>query len=202
MLTQGKQKILSADGMKRFFSKLDALGFFSLESNQKHDEEDKLYNFGNHYEKVFDGLKYCILVNTDMSRELCAYEPYMQFLVPEMKNILKYFDEYKPAGLTPYYPDRILLSTRLADPNRDDMSANAVPWDARFPSLEFSLRRTRNYAYDIPVSIMYIEGDMAKEIYRFLENSHSQDVFIQNGQKYIVHIDIVLPHEIVINAYQ
>ena len=202
MFTYGKQKILSADEMKKFFAKLDTLDFFSIESNQKHDEEDKLYNFGNHYEEAFDGLKYCILVNTDKSKELCAYEPYMQFLIPEMKNILKYFDEYKPSGLTPYYPDRILLSTRLANPDSDDMSANVTPWDERFPSLEFSLRRTRNYAYDIPVSIMYIQGDMAKEIYLFVENSHSHDVFIQNGKKYVVHIDIVLPHETVINDYQ
>jgi hypothetical protein len=203
MFTYGKQKILSADEMKKFFAKLDTLGFFSIESNQKHDKEDKLYNFGNRYEEVFDGPKYCIMVNTaDKSKELCAYEPYMQFLIPEMKNILKYFDEYKPNGLTPYYPDRILLSIRLANPDSDDMSANATPWDERFPSLEFSLRRTREYAYDIPVSIMYIQGDMAKEIYLFVENSHSHAVFIQNGKKYIVHIDIILPHETVINAYQ
>ena len=202
MFTYGKQKVLSADEMKKFFAKLESLGFFLIESNQKHDEEDKLYNFGNHYEEVFDGPKYCILVNTDRSKELCAYEPYMQFLIPEMKSILKYFDEYKPDGLTPYYPDRILLSTRLANPDSDDMSANATPLDERFPSLEFSLRRTSNYAYDIPVSIMYIQGDMAKEIYLFLENSDSHDVFIQNGKKYVVHVDIVLPHETVINAYQ
>jgi hypothetical protein len=178
------------------------LGFFSIESNQKHDAEDKLYNFGNHYEEVNDGLEYCILANADQSKELCAYEPYMQFLIPEMKNILKYFDEYKPSGLTPYYPDRILLSTRLANPGIDDMPANATSWDSRFPSLDFSLRKTNKYAYDIPVSIMYIQDDMAKEIYLFVENSHSNGVFIQNGQKYVVHVDIVLPHETVVNAYQ
>jgi hypothetical protein len=202
MLTSGMQKTLSADEVKMFFAKLDSLGFFSLESNQKHDEEDKLYNFGGHYQNVYDGLKYCILVNYDKSKQLCAYEPYMQFLIPEMKNILKYFDEYKPDGLTPYDPDRILLSTRLADPNRNDLSANGTLWDERFPSLEFSLRKIRNDAYDLPVSIMYIQGDLAKEIYRFLRNSHSHGLFIQNGINYIVDVDIVLPHETVINAYQ
>jgi hypothetical protein len=198
MFSYGKQKVLSADEMKKFFSKLDSLGFFSLESNRHHDQEDKLYNFGNHYEKVSDGLKYCILVNTDQSKELCAYEPYMQFLIPEMKNILNYFDEYKPTGLKPYRPDRILLSMRPVDPDRDDLSATAIPWDKRFPSLEFSPSLTNL----IPIPIMYIQGNLANEIDLFLKTSHSHDVFIQNGQKYIVHEEIVLPHEVVINPYQ
>ena len=202
MIIREKQKVLTIEEMKKFFAKLDSLGFFSIESNQKHDAEDKLYNFGTHYEEVFDGPKYCIMANADKSNTLCAYEPYMQYLIPEMKNILKYFDEYKPSGLTPYYPDRIFLSTRLADPGSDDLSATATLWDSRFPSLDFSLRKTNKYAYDIPVSIMYIQGDIAKEISLFVENSHSNGVFIQNGQEYIVHIDWVLPHETVVNAYQ
>ena len=142
------------------------------------------------------------MINMDKSKELCAYRPDVQYLVPEMKSILKFLDEYKPTGLTPYSPDRILLSTRLADPDQDDLSANAPIWNNRFPSLDFSLRRTRKYTEDMPVSIMYIQGNMAKEIDLFLENAHSYGVFIQNGKKYIVHEDIVLPHETVINAYQ
>jgi hypothetical protein len=201
ILTGGGKKILSADEMKKFFAKLDSLGFFSLESNQQHDEEDKLYNFGNHYFKSADDLEYCILVNTDKSKQLCALEHYKQFLVPEMKNLLEYFDEYKPNGLTPYYPDRILLLTRLADPNSDDMSANGTLWDKRFLSLDVPLQETRKYGY-LPVSIIYIQGDMAKEIYLFWENSHSHDVFIQNGNNYIVRVWAVTPDEVVINAYQ
>jgi hypothetical protein len=117
-----------------------------------------------------------------------------------MKKILKYLDEYKPTGLTPYYPDRILLSIEPADPNSDDLPATVTPWDERFPSLDFPPPRT--YFYETPPSIKYIEGDMAKEIYIFIKNSHSHDVFIQDGKKYIVQVDVVLPHETVINAYQ
>ena len=118
MLVNGKQKVLSADETKRFLSKLDTLGFFSLESNQQYDVTDKLYDFGNNYQEVNDGLKYCILVSAERSKDLCVQEDYMQYLIPKMKAILKYLDGYKPIGLTPYYPDRILLSMRPADPNR------------------------------------------------------------------------------------
>lgn len=200
MIADGGQKVLSADEIKEFLSKFDELGFFSIESNQKHDQEDKLYTYPDHYEQVMDASSYCILVNADKSRNLCVYEPYVQFLIPGMRNILKYLDEYKPTGLTPYYPDRILLSIRPVDPNSDDLPATATPWDKRFPSLVYP--PPRKYVYDIPASIMYIEGDVAKKIYIFVTNSHSRNVFIQGDHKYIVDIDIVLPHETVINAYQ
>lgn len=198
MITYKGQKVLSADEMKKFFSKLDALGFFSLESNGMHDEQDKLYHFGNQYKESFDGLEDCISVNIEKPRTLCAYEEYMQFLVPEMKNILKYFSEYKPTGLTPYYPDRILLSTRPANPDTDDLHVSAPVWDKRFPPLAFTLPNR----YNIPVTIRYIQGDMAKQIDRFMQNSHSHGVFIQDGKKYIVDYVIVLPDEDVVNAYQ
>lgn len=200
MLVGGGQKVLSADEIQRFLSKLDTLGFFSIESNQQYDPTDKLYDFGDNYQEVNDGIKFCILVNAERSRDLCAQEDYMQYLIPEMKSIIKYLDEYKPTGLTSYFPDRILLSMRPADPNSDDLSATATPWDNRFPSLDFPSPRT--YVYDSAPSIMYIEGDIAKEIYTFITDSHSRGIFIQDGKKYIVDVDIVLPHEMVINAYQ
>lgn len=200
MITNEGQRILSEDEIKTFLSKLDAMGFFSLESNQAYDQEDKLYSFGNQYQKVYDGLRYCILVNADKSRELCAYEPYMQFLIPEMKRILQYLDAYHPIGLTPYYPDRILMSIQPVDPQSDEFSATATPWDNRFPSLDFPPPKT--YLYETPASIRFVEGDMAKEIYIFVTNLPSRSVFMQDGKEYIVEVDRVLPHETVINSYQ
>jgi hypothetical protein len=54
MLVGGGQKVLSADEIKSFLSKLDDLGFFSIESNQKHDQEDKLYAYPDHYDQFID----------------------------------------------------------------------------------------------------------------------------------------------------
>jgi hypothetical protein len=105
MLVDGKQTVLSVDEIQRFLSKLDTLGFFSIESNQYYDPTDKLYDFGDNYQEVNDGLKYCILVEAEKSRNLCVQEDYMQYLIPEMKSILRYVDEYKPTGLIPYEPD-------------------------------------------------------------------------------------------------
>lgn len=192
-----KQKVLSSDKIKSFLSKLETLGFYSLESNQKHDPTDKLYNFGDKYEEVgvFDRLRYCILVNADKSRNLCVHESYLQFLIPKMKNILQYLDEYKPASMTPYYPDRVLLTIQAnVDPSIDNPPA--IPWDEHFPSLENDPRR---FTSDTSNQVIYIDGDMAKEIYLFFKGSDGSKVVSQNGKEYIVYIRVLLPHEKVKN---
>ncbi len=186
-----KQKFLSPDEIKRFLAKLETLGFYSLESNQKHDPTDTLYNYGNDYQESFDGRDYCISVNADKSRDLCVYEPDIQYLIPQMKSILQYLDNYEPAGTTPYYPDRILLWVQAGrDPYNDNLPETAILWDEHFPSLEASS------------PIMFIEGDMAKEIYLQFGGTNKGMVFSQNAKEYTVYIDVVLPHEKMTNAYQ
>lgn len=191
-----KQKVLSSNEIKRFLSKLETLGFYLLESNQKHDPTDKLYDYGNNYQKSYDGLGYCILVNADKSRNLCVYEPDIQFLIPKMKSILKYLDEYTPTGMTPYYPDRILLSIQSdIDPAIDNPPA--IPWDKHLPSLETS---NPSFGY---LTTIYVDGNMAKEIYLFLKSiSTKTKVVSQNGKEYIVYIRVILLHEKVTNPYQ
>jgi len=108
-----KQKILTEEEINQFLSQLENLGFYRLETNQKHDLTDKLYDFGNNYEIEEMGLSYCVLIEEKI-RELCAYDPYRKFLVPEMKNILQFLDEYELGGMTPYNsPDRILIKVEV-----------------------------------------------------------------------------------------
>lgn len=182
-----KQNFLSRDEIKRFLSKLEAMRFYTLESNQKHDPSDKLYDYGTSYQRSYDGLKYCISVNAEISRTLCAYEPDMQFLIPRMKNILEYWDAYKPGGMIPYLPDRILLWAEAGrEPGNENLTDTAIPWHENFPSLENS--------------ISFVDGGMAKEIYLLLGNTNVGKVFVQNGKEYTVYMLVVLPHEKLING--
>lgn len=192
-----KQKVLSSAEIKSFLSKLESLGFYSLESNQKHDPTDDLYNFEGKYEEVgvFDGLRNCILVDADNSRNICVHDSYMQFLIPEMKKILQYLDTYKPAGMTPYYPDRILLTIQSGLDSSIEYPP-AIPWDEHFPTLEKDPKR---YTWDTSVQVIYIDGDLAKAIYLFFEGSDSSIVVSQNGNEYLVDIRVLLPHEKVKN---
>jgi hypothetical protein len=192
-----KQKVLSPDEIKRFLSKLEMLGFYSLESNQKHDPTDKLYDYGNNFQKSYDGLKDCISVNADRSRTLCVYEPDLQFLIPQMKKILQHLDEYEPAGMTSYSPDRIFLSIQPIDPSVETLPATAIPWDERFPSVEGYTQG--GYRSDATV---YVDGQKAKEIFMFFEGKEGEVVFSQNGKEYIVYIRVILPHEKITNEHQ
>lgn len=195
-----KQKVSSSDEIKSFLSKLETLGFYSLESNQEHDPTDELYNFEGKYDEVgvLDGLRDCILVDADRSRKLCVHDSYLRFLIPEMKTILQYLEEYEPAGMTPYYPDRIFLTIQ-SDIDASIENPSAILWDEGFPSLENDPRR---YTWSTSTQVIYINGDMAKEIYLFFEGSDGWKVVSQNGKEYIVSIRVLLPHEKVKNPSQ
>jgi hypothetical protein len=180
-----QQKILSKDEVNQLLTKLESLGFYTIESNQRHDPSDKLYDFGNQYQGVSDPMWYCILINKGESRKLCEWEPYRKFLVPEMKNILNFLDAYQVQGMTPYYPDRILLWVRVGrSPYVENLPEKAISWDEKFSSLETSDEK-----------MMYFQGDEAKEIFSLFGNEVSTMVFTQNDIEYTVSVDIVLPHE-------
>ncbi len=186
-----KQKVLSADEIEQFLSKLETLGFYSLKSNQEHDPTDQLYDYGNNYQKSYDGRLHCISVKTDKARNLCVYEPDLQFLIPKMKNVLQYLDEYEPAGIIPYFPDRILLWVQVGrDPYNDNLPETAIPWADHLPSLESSSQ-----------NIMYVDGNAAKEIYMLFDSTNAGKVFTQNGKEYTAYLNVILPHETVTNAY-
>ena len=187
-----KQKMLSTEEIKKLLSRLEYFKFFELESNQAHDPTDKLYNMGDQYFRVYDAHLFCVLVNAEKTRKLCAYEPFLDFLVPEMKSILKTLDKYRPQRMSLYSPDRILLWVqRGRDPNVTDLSKESIPWKDTFPSLETANEK-----------IIYVEGATAKEIYAIFNNEIAFKVFSQDGVDYTVVVDIVLPHEEITNHYE
>ena len=181
-----KQKIISEDEVSQLFSKLETLGFFSL-------TQDNLYNFGNQEPpKVFDGTMYCVSVFGEREQEVCAYKPHESFLVPKMKNVLQFLNEYQPKDMTPYDPDRILLWVQPGrNPDISDLPKESIPWKDSFPSLVVS-----------NLQIAYAEGDIAKEIFALFDNEITFKVFNQDGIEYTVLVEIVLPHEEITNLYE
>lgn len=186
-----QQKVLTPDEINQLFSKLEALGFYTIESDQLHDPTDKLYNFGGKYEEigVTDGLEYCISANSDKARDLCVYEPYLKYLTPKMKAILKFLDGYQLKGLSPYAPDRILLRIEVGR-NTDDteLPSTPIPWTESSLSLE-----------PTNTNILYVEGEKAKELFTLYGDKGR--LFTQNGKEYTVYMKAVLPHEEITNIY-
>ena len=189
MLTTGEsfqQKVLTKEEMHLFLSQLESMELYTLETNQKHDPTDRLYDFGNQYEIDEMGFWHCVTTKERVT-ELCAYDPYKEFLVPKMKIVLQFLDEYKPEGMSPYNPDRILLRVRLGrNPNLQDLSEKALPWSEHFPSLETTDQKT-----------MFVEGKTASEIFSFLNGELYSKIVIENGIEYTIeYLRPVLPHEV------
>jgi len=179
-----QQKILSKEELNQFLIQLENLGFYTIDN--KH-----LYNFGNQEPpKITDGTSYCILVTGSREQNLCSYEPYDSFLVPEMKNILKFLNDYQPKGLSLYYPDRILLWVLAGrNPDNKNLPEDSIPWTESSLSLETTSEK-----------VMYVDGELAKELY-ILYGDKSY-VFTENGKEYTVDIQVVLPHQEITNRYQ
>ena len=174
-----QQKILSREEIYQLFLQLETNGYFSL-------TQDSLYNFGNQEPpRVYDGTTYCVLTKGEKKQTLCAYEPHKSFLVPKMKSILQFLDDYQPKGMTPYYPDRIMLWVRAGrSPYVENLPEQAISWPEKFSSLE-----------TLDEKIMYFQGDDAKEIFALFGNEISAIVISQNGMEYTVSIHLILPHE-------
>lgn len=182
-----EQKLLTKEEMDQFLLTLETLGFYKIESNQQHDPTDQLYDFGGNYAIEDIGVWYCVTI-TRNPRTLCAYEPYRKFLVPEMKNILSFLDEYKPEGMSPYQPDRILLRIEAGrNPDVPSLPEKALPWSESFPSLRSATNGT-----------LYADGKAASEIFSLLGEKLTPNVVTQNGEEYTIkYVRPVLPHEVV-----
>jgi hypothetical protein len=177
--TTYQQKILSKEEIQQLFLQLENKGYYLL-------KQETLYDFGNQEPpRVYDGTTYCISTTGEREQNLCAYEPHKSFLDPQMMDILQFIDQYRPQGMTPYSPDRILLWVQAGrSPYVENLPTKAISWPANLSSLETPDEK-----------FMYFQGEEAREVYALFGHEISTVVMSQNGKEYTVSIDIVLPHE-------
>jgi len=172
-----QQKALSQEEINQLLANLEILGFYNLDN-------EHLHNFGNQDPpKITDGMVYCISVAGEKEHDLCSYKPYESFLVPEMKNILQYLNNYQPDGLSIYLPDRILLYVQAGrNPYVTELPKDAILWTESSISLETDTEK-----------MIYVDGDIAKELYRLYGDKIY--VFTENGTEYTVSMEAILPHQ-------
>ena len=193
IIIYGKTKKLSTAEMDQLFAQLTSLGFYDIETDEQGYATPNLYTPDNPFEKITDATSYCVLTTTPgKKREICAYEPYMQYLIPAMQHTLKFLDDYYPKGMESYSPDRILLYVESPETSqildKDALSKKRViPWPVNLPSLKPNL----------DYKVTYIQGPMASKIASYIDSFPFSDrpLFQQNGINYFVGINILLPHE-------
>ncbi len=176
------QKMLSEQEIRSFMSQIEQGGFYTIETNQQHDQTDKLYNFNNGYESAFDGRYLCI--STEIKR-ICAYEPVIDSVIPSMKNIFKFLDSYLPSNITPYQADRILLQVIAgSDYLPQEHRPNQIEWTDGLPSLK-----------ETPA--MFVDGKAAATVFALFDYSMSWKIVIYKSKEYTVFARPVFPHEVV-----
>jgi hypothetical protein len=176
------QKILSEEEVRSFLSQIEQRGFYTIETNQNHDPSDMLYNFSENYVSAFDGRYLCVSAET---QRICAYEPVMDYVIPQMKGIFKFLDGYFPNDLTPYEADRILLQViGGSDYLPDEVSPEPMAWSADLPPLQ-----------ETPT--LFIEGESATKIFQLFNHSVGWRIMTSNDQEYTLFARPVLPHEVI-----
>jgi len=179
-------KTLTEGEIHQLLFQLDQLGFHMIDTNQKHDDTDLLYDFGGRYLQVgvTDGAFSCLSIR---DTEICYYEPYKDFVMPQALLLFQLVDNYSPSSTTLYQPDRILL---YVSPGPDlyhsfvENPMTTMSWPSGLPSLETSQEK-----------YIYLEGKQAQEFFSFLDGFTKPMIFNENGKDYSVLSTVVLPHE-------
>jgi hypothetical protein len=102
-----------------------------------------------------------------------------------MVSILDFLETYRPAGLSPYIPDRIFL--RVLNGRSEfieDLPEIGTAWPEHLPSLSIETEK-----------LMYFEGQQAQEVYALFGMPPSVVLFVENGIEYTVWVEIIEPHE-------
>jgi len=184
-----RTKIFTEAEKKQLLSLLDKKDFYSVETNGASDPTDLIYDFRGKYDevKITDGDTSCISVNTTISKKVCYYEPYQDFLLPRLKELFRFFYYYAPSNLEVYKPDRLLVFVSKGRDFYDSYvgkPTESIPWPLDLPSLE-----TPKEKY------MMLEGKTASKGFSLFETDYWPKVFSENGQDYSVYINVIFPHE-------
>jgi hypothetical protein len=182
-------KVMTDNEIQQLLYKVDQLGFHTIDTNQKHDDTDSLYKFEGRYLEVgvTDGAFSCLSIEGD---KMCYYEPYADFLIPQVKLLFQFLDSYTPGNFTAYEPDRILLFVSLGQDLSNsfvEQPMASIPWPSDLLSLGAS---QENY--------IYLEGADALKFFSLGDGIAKPMIFSENGKDYSLLPRIMLPHETVL----
>jgi hypothetical protein len=176
---------LSQDEVCWLLSELTRLGFYEIETNWKHDPTDLLYNFDSNFQQVYDANSIYLFVNGEKLKTVYVYEPFIDYVIPRMKQLLKFLDAYNPGHLTTYKPDQLLLRVEKRDTD-SDQPTEVLPWPKGLPSLQKSLNE-----------FIYLAGDEAAQAAEKAFSKAWEGVFSEGEKEYFVIAKVVFPDELI-----
>lgn len=181
-----RTRVLNTKEVCSFISRLELLGFYTLEDSRSTDETNPLYDFGSNYQQVSEGRFASLTVDLTNPKSVSFFEPYQKYLVRPMRKVVEFVETYNPGGFIPYQPDRLILFVRSGRAAEVDENVRARQWDLETPTLHELVQ--------VPYS--FLEGAQAVNVFSLL-TKYGTPIFIENDIEYTVTMRLIYPHEIV-----
>jgi len=185
---------LTLQEMCYFLTRIEATGFFEIQSDGLEGENSPIYKFDTPV-SFGDGFPHMIVqINGNKPGFMYIEIPYYDNLIKEVKSTIQLIKTYRPQEDTTYVPRHLLL---WIEKGRGLALESDIPkeWPTDLTPLE-QLWENR-----IPNPNLYetyhtlVEGNTAEQIYKYFGNKLQGGLFIENGIEYYVIVRPLLPHE-------
>jgi hypothetical protein len=162
-----------------------------------------IYKFDSTSEFSEGGADYVLQVNGPDPRQILVYHSYVQYLVPQARQVFNFFNDYSPSSqLTEYQPQYILM--RIEKGLGDFVYATPAPviqtWPADLPALETLAKENVETAASrfftgSSVSQVLLKGEQVEPTLEVFGNRLAYQVFQSEDDVYYVAARPFLPHE-------
>lgn len=198
---------LTTSQLCSFLIQIEKSGFFSLEIDNsiqsKYPTGNPIYKFDDTAQFSVGAPYYVLQVNGSKHRQIHVYSEYVQFLIPEARQVFDLFNNYSPPSkLTNYLAQYMVLRIEEGVQVPDYLTPAPMiqEWPADLPPLE--LLQKENIAIEESpyfstsnFTNVVITGDKIKPFFEAFGNRLSYQFFQNGNQMYGIIARPFLPHE-------
>ena len=188
---------LSSAQMCTLLQQIANTGFFKVPGTGALGRDDPIYNFAATRELIEGASGQGIQVNGNPAKFVGIYSPYKDHVIGPIKAVLRLLNNYRPAGLKPYKPNRLLMvvdeGRSLFDElqpyhaNQPTATPQVQVWPAQLPPLA-------DLWGGITYHQVFIQGDLIEPLLNLNLPKHI-GVFTDRGQEYSLIMRPLLPDE-------
>lgn len=198
---------LTTSQMCSFLTQIEKSGFFSLEIDNsiqsKYPTDNPIYKFDDAAQFSIGAPYYVLQVNGTNHRQIHVYSEYVQYLIPEARQVFDLFNNYSPPSkLTNYQAQYMVLRIEEGVQVPDYLTPAPMiqEWSADLPPLE--LLQKENIAIEespffstSSFTNVVITGEKIKPFFEAFGNRLSYKFFQNGNQVYEIVARPFLPNE-------
>lgn len=206
-----EETTLTVSQMCSFLTQIEKSGFFSLKFDNsiqsKYPIDNPIYKFDDTVPNSIGSPYYVLQVNGSKHRQIHVYSEYVEYLIPEAKQVFDLFNKYSPPSkLTNYQAQYMVLRIEEGVQVPDYLTPEPMiqEWPADLPPLEIlqkenvEIEGSPFFSTNSSVSQItnvVITGDKIKPFFEAFGNRLSYKFFQSGNQMYGIIARPFLPHE-------